>query len=571
MGRLNAFAVKKEFPPEIANLTYRNVGIGGEPFCALPEIRRFWIFHSSIDESVCFIHEAKKGLGRQPNVKVKVMLFLLIGLLLIAAGFTMLTKRNRESLYLLGMCCSLMVQFSGILIFIAKKGGYSRNIISFLFFSQTLRIKLQYLFITLDTLGYIIAIGRYLFPLFLLESALQYSMIGWLRRHPDVQKWICLLPAATLAVYFPPVFRFIVGQSPIMHNVLVEGSYWWIIAYVAIAIFLLVQELFAITMRFCRKQFIGIVVCHVALSGLYLLYCGQDPAQVYQFYSYDYIWNKGIGYLQYAPTMAGYVTIVVVNIICGALGTVSLMHYTQDSLLSDQEEMALERKFDIARTGASVFVHSIKNQLLANRILEKRIYQELDKEEPDLVRIRACVEQLHQSNEMLIARSEELYRTVKNKSMTLVPTTLGQIKETTLERFYHKYPDARLKTEVDENVTVLADQNYLSEALYNLLTNAWEANVAAGHGDRAVELVSHKERLYTVLEVRDDGCGMTKAEQKKIFEPFYSSKNSNTSWGMGLYHVRTIIRAHVGSLRVESRPGRGTSFFVLLPKYVQDR
>ena len=101
------------------------------------------------------------------------MLFLLIGLLLIAAVFTMLTKRNRESLYLLGMCCSLMVQFSGILIFIAKKGGYSKNIISFLFFSQTLRIKLQYLFITLDTLGYIIAIGRYLFPLFLLESALQ--------------------------------------------------------------------------------------------------------------------------------------------------------------------------------------------------------------------------------------------------------------------------------------------------------------------------------------------------------------------------------------------------------------
>ena len=57
------------------------------------------------------------------------------------------------------------------------------------------------------------------------------------------------------------------------------------------------------------------------------------------------------------------------------------------------------------------------------------------------------------------------------------------------------------------------------------------------------------------MTVCDDGCGMTKAEQKKIFEPFYSSKNSNTSWGMGLYHVRTIIRAHVGSLRVESRPG----------------
>ena len=253
------------------------------------------------------------------------------------------------------------------------------------------------------------------------------------------------------------------------------------------------------------------------------------------------------------------------------LGTISLLHYTQDSFLSDQEEMALERKFDIARTGASVFVHSIKNQLLANRILEKRISQELDKPEPDLSRVRACVKQLQESNEMLISRSEELYRTVKNKSVTLVPTTLGQIRETTLERFKRKYPDALLECRLNESETVLADGNYLSEALYNLLTNAWEANVDAGHGDRPIRLSSSRERLYVVLEVRDEGCGMTKAEQKKIFEPFYSSKNSNTSWGMGLYHVRTIVRAHVGSLRVESKPGRGTSFFVLLPKYVQDR
>ena len=48
------------------------------------------------------------------------MLFVLIGLLLVASVFVLLMKKNRESLCLLGMCCSLMVQFSGILIFIDK-------------------------------------------------------------------------------------------------------------------------------------------------------------------------------------------------------------------------------------------------------------------------------------------------------------------------------------------------------------------------------------------------------------------------------------------------------------------
>ena len=132
------------------------------------------------------------------------MLFVLIGFMLLASACLLCLKKDRALWFLLGMCGSLMIQFSGILIFIAKKGGYSRSIINFLFFSQTLRNKLQYLFITLDALGYVIAVGRYLFPLFLLESALQYSMIGWIRRHPDIQKWICVLPAATLAVYFPP-------------------------------------------------------------------------------------------------------------------------------------------------------------------------------------------------------------------------------------------------------------------------------------------------------------------------------------------------------------------------------
>ena len=92
--------------------------------------------------------------------------------------------------------------------------------------------------------------------------------------------------------------------------------------------------------------------------------------------------------------------------------------------------------------------------------------------------------------------------------------------------------------------------------------------MAAGHADRQIGMAKRRERLYTVLEISDEGGGITQEEQKKICEPFYSSKNSNMSWGMGLYHVRTIVRAHVGSLRVESQPGKGTSFFVLLPKYV---
>ena len=118
---------------------------------------------------------------------------------------------------------------------------------------------------------------------------------------------------------------------------------------------------------------------------------------------------------------------------------------------------------------------------------------------------------------------------------------------------------------------MLADGNYLSEALYNLLTNAWEANVDAGHGDRPIRLSSSRERLYVVLEVRDEGCGMTKAEQKKIFEPFYSSKTATRAgaWGF-ITCARLCGRMWAVCGWRASRGGEHPSF-VLLPKYVQDR
>ncbi len=495
------------------------------------------------------------------------MLFLLVGLMLIASACVLCLKKNRESFFLLGMCFSLLMQFSGILIFIAKKGGFTQDILRFLYFSIALKNRVQYFYITLDQMGYLIALGRYLFPLFLLQSSLHYSMIGALRRHPGIKGCACILPLASLILYFPPVFKAITKAWPALENILVEGSYLWVLCFVVLSMMLLLWEWRSITIRYCRRHFACMVGYLASLSGLYLLYCGQDPAQVYRFYSYDYLWSKGIGYLQLAPSMTGYVGLVVVNVICCALGLGSLLRYTQNNLMDEREETVLERKFDIARTGASVFVHSIKNQLLANRVLEKRIYQELDKPQPDLSRIRDDLDQLNANNELLLTRSDELYRTVKRKSVRLVPTTLNSIVDTTLTRFMRKYPDAPCRVEVDGALMVLADVSYLSEALYNLLTNAWEANVQAGRAERPVQLRSRQERLYTVFEVEDAGLGMTKREQRRVFDPFYSSKNSNTSWGMGLYHARTIVRAHLGSIRVESGLGKGSCFLVLLPRY----
>lgn len=245
-----------------------------------------------------------------------------------------------------------------------------------------------------------------------------------------------------------------------------------------------------------------------------------------------------------------------------------MLRYTQRNFQKNWDDIVMERKFDTARVGASMFVHSIKNQLLSNKVIFKRIGQLYEQPQVDTVKLKEYVDMLEDLDNTMLQRMEELYSFVKSNSIYMVPISIGEIAQNAIERFHTKYPEVEVHLEIDNEVMVLADKIHLCEALYNLLINAQDAVQMAGRNDDGmVSLISHRERLYTVIEVRDNGNGMSKKQMKKIFEPFYSSKNSNFNWGMGLYYVREIVKSHLGSLRLESKVGIGSSFYILLPKY----
>ena len=473
------------------------------------------------------------------------MLVLLVGGLMIASGFVLYRKRSMESFFLSGMCISLMLEFCGIIIFVAKKGGYSREMLEFPFVPMELKTTIQYLVIPLNVIGYLIALGRYLFPFFLLQIAMRYSMISVIRKDPLIKKLSGVLPAVSLIVYYPGVYKTITAKKPMLQDFLTEFSYFWILLYIFVALILLIHEYFSITMVFFRRQFSLIVICMVAISGLYLLYCGQDPGQVYRFYNASYTWKRGIGYLQHMWNIRAYYLLILINVVCGILGFISLLRYTQESYANDMEEVVLERKYNTARVGTLVFVHSTKNQLLANRVIFKRLNSLDMSREEDIRKAREYITALEDINESLLERMEELYRSVKSSSIYMVSCWLAY------------------------DAAVLADKAHLCEAIYNLLVNAQDAVEEAERGEEGkISLLSHDERLYTVIEIRDNGVGIPKATMKKIFEPFYTSKNRNHNWGMGLYYVRAIVKGHLGSLRVESKEGKGSSFYILLPKYM---
>jgi two-component system, NtrC family, sensor kinase len=70
-----------------------------------------------------------------------------------------------------------------------------------------------------------------------------------------------------------------------------------------------------------------------------------------------------------------------------------------------------------------------------------------------------------------------------------------------------------------------------------------------------------------VLEIEDNGIGIPRAEQSKIFEPFYTTKPPGRGTGLGLSICYGIVEDHRGRIEVDSQPGRGSIFRIFLPAY----
>ena len=496
------------------------------------------------------------------------MLILILVFLAIISVSLVIFKKDRNSMLLLGLCTSLILMFSGIIVYTAKIGGLNSSQEVFLFLSPAIKIKIQYMVITLDKLGYLIAVGRFLFPAFLLMIAINYSVIPFIQRNLRWSVILFIIPVISLILYYPSVFYTMVRGRFVLQRVLMSVMLLWIFAYIAIAIILLVKEYVSITIPYFSRQFRYILYSHISLALLYSIYSVQDPIQVYQLYGAEYLWVSGISYANPSLTFLGWILLSAATILFVVLGFYNLIGYSKVNYEDDQEYIKMQQKFDAASSGVSVFVHSIKNQLLSARVLNKKINNVFNNEKPDLDELKKYTDMLSQMNENMMERMEELYKCTKSNSISLIPVSLESIVKMSIDRVHQKYPDFHVELDISANTYVLADKVHLSEAMYNLLINAQDAVVAAARGvEGRVELSTHEERLYTVIKIKDNGTGISKNKRKKIFDPFYTSKNTNYNWGMGLYYVRQIVQSHFGILRFESIPNEGTTFYIMLPRY----
>jgi PAS domain S-box-containing protein len=163
------------------------------------------------------------------------------------------------------------------------------------------------------------------------------------------------------------------------------------------------------------------------------------------------------------------------------------------------------------------------------------------------------------------------------------PLELGPLVRETLRLLEPTAKDITVREVVAPRVPkVLGDAGQLYQVLTNLSTNALHA-MGGGPGTLTISLepvdldfafaARHpplQAGRWIRLSVSDTGLGMDETTARRVFEPFFSTREDGTGTGLGLAVVQSIVQGHDGAVLVESDPEKGTTFHVYLPAVQED-
>ena len=217
-----------------------------------------------------------------------------------------------------------------------------------------------------------------------------------------------------------------------------------------------------------------------------------------------------------------------------------------------------ERLFALGQLSAGL-AHEIRNPLAsiagAAGILQRNVQGEPKDAE--------CLEIISKECQRLNGLVTQFLDFARPRAPKFQATDFGGLVDSVMQLAGHavgKKP-VELRKEISPDLaSVECDPELMKQVLLNLIINAVQAT--AGPGEVVVSASARHDRV--VVDVRDEGCGISDADRDRIFDPFFTTKESGT--GLGLSVAHQIVEQHDGILTAEANSGRGMTFSVSLPR-----
>ncbi|HMQ10932.1 MAG TPA: ATP-binding protein [Oligoflexia bacterium] len=231
-----------------------------------------------------------------------------------------------------------------------------------------------------------------------------------------------------------------------------------------------------------------------------------------------------------------------------------------------QNNLDLQKKAKRAQQLASIgemtarIAHEIRNPLTS-------IFgtmQLLQKEHKNHPQYKKLIDITLKETDRLNFLLEELLDFAKPRSQVKVKFSLTELLENILKLLKKEKKGVFLRSNIEQNVFIVGNEQQLSQVIWNLIRNAQEATGSKG----VIEINLQKERDNVILSIEDDGPGLSDDIKVKMFDPFFTTKTKGS--GLGLAIVERFISDHQGYIVVESEKESGTQFKIYLPLGVEN-
>lgn len=225
-----------------------------------------------------------------------------------------------------------------------------------------------------------------------------------------------------------------------------------------------------------------------------------------------------------------------------------------------QEQVRRNERLTALGNLAAGVAHEIRNPLSSIKGFATYLANKIKGEGPDKDAAKMIIQEVDRLNRVV----SELLEFARPGSMKLKDEDINRVIERTLRL---AGSDASAKgiavhfTRNDSLPLVPVEAERLTQALLNLFLNAIQATDTGGALDVSASVDRETDRLG--VRISDTGKGMSSEVLSGIFNPYFTTKPSGT--GLGLAIVHRIVEGHGGEIKVESQPGKGTVFTILLP------
>jgi PAS domain S-box-containing protein len=254
------------------------------------------------------------------------------------------------------------------------------------------------------------------------------------------------------------------------------------------------------------------------------------------------------------------------------LRDVSTTRAAEEALRASEERLRHSQRLEAVGRLAGGIAHSFNNLLAAIAFQCELLCDGMPPEDER----RAHVEEIQHAGERAASLARQLLAYGRKQVLQPRVMSLNQViheMAPMLRRLIGEH--IRLEVQLDPaNGSIHVDMGQLEQVLLNLAVNARDAMPAGGTlgiATQCVELAPGESTempagSYVQLTVGDTGPGMAPEVLEHLFEPFFTTKERGKGTGLGLATVHGVVHQSGGQIRVESEPGQGTRFVILLPQ-----